>query len=357
MRVATFTYNSANKYVLSTAIVDPGNSLTTSCAPSNNGGALNLTTVFGFDAAGNVATVQDPRSNITSYNFDRQRRLTRVTPPTSIGAATRYCYDGDGLLRSTNRARVAGAADPNAATVATTGQCSTAFNASQWQSIRQNFYATGELQSVIDANGFTTTYGYDAEGRQNFVMDPDGRQSATVYDLAGQAVCAWRGGKSPATNWSAGRPSANLPTDTTCAWNPASYVDGSPLRYAGYGYSANGKQSSVRDAKNNLTQSAFDAFDRLQSTTYADNTHEDLQYTVDGTATGALCNSASRQPCRKINRAGQVTAFTYDNLDRLSTKQPADQGTTTYGYDLLGAPTLVSRAVQEKLQEKLRCRT
>ena len=347
-RVVTFTYNTSNKYVLNSMTVDPSQSLTTSCAPTTKTtpAPLILTTNYSFDAVGNPASVTDPRTNLTRYTFDQQRRLTVVTPPTSTGAQTRYCYDLDGELISTNKAMTAGAADPNATSQSTTGQCTstTLYATPAWQHLAKSYYPTGDLQSETDADGFVTQYGYDAVGRRNLTVDPDSRETANVYDLAGQLRCIWKGGATSTTAWALGEPSTGVPTDITCPWTPSSYSDGVPFRYAAYTYGSNGEQLTTTDADNNQTSDGYDAFVRLSKTTYPDTSSESFWYTTSGAVNGPLCGSASRKHCAEITRAGATVAFTYDVLDRLATKTPPDQGTTTYGYDLLGEPTLVSRA-------------
>lgn len=323
-RVTTFAYNAANKYVLSAATVDPASSLNASCAAVTPGSSLNVATGFTFDSFGNVSTINGPRtdvSDVTTYSFDVMRRLTRVAAP--LGALTRYCYDADGLLRSSNRARAAGAVDPNAATATATGLCANAYAPAQWQGELRDYWATGDLKTITDAENHATQYAYDASGRQRVVSDPDNRQIATVYDVAGQVLCTWRGGNgwTPAT------------APSGCGWTPSSYTGSGPVRYAEYAYTLNGRQDTVRDAKNNLTDYTYDGHDRRSRTTYPDASFEELTFEN----TGVLC-SASSQPCSRRTRKNETTTFSYDPLDRLQTKTAPGLPTVTYGYNLLGEP-------------------
>src|SRR5262249_40630128 len=83
--VDTTSYNAANKYVPLTRVVDAGS------------GKLNLTTTYAFDAVGNPKTVDGPRSDVsdvTSYTYDNERRLTQTT--NALGKASKIGYDLDG---------------------------------------------------------------------------------------------------------------------------------------------------------------------------------------------------------------------------------------------------------------------
>lgn len=153
------------------------------------------------------------------------------------------------------------------------------------------------------------------------------------------------GGTAASVNWAVGYPSTGtIPTDITCGWAPSSYANGTPFRYAAYGFGLNGETTAITDADNNTTNMSYDGFVRLSSTSYPDLTKETLWYTTTGAVNGPTCGSAKRQPCGKINRAGQNIGSTYDALDRKATKSPPDQGTTTFGYNLVSEQMLVSRA-------------
>ena len=329
--VKRYAYNPSNKYALQSVTEDYG--------------ALNLITAVTFSAAGDVSSVTDPNANQTFYTFDLRHRQTSVSAP--LGVFTRYCYDVDGQLVSTNRARLGGSTDPNQSTQSTTGLCAGAYPSGSWQSTTRSYFSTGEVRTETDAEGNVTQYAYDPTGRTRVVQDGDGRQTATAYDAAGQVVATWRGGGGwidPTT----GLPSSTAPPPTL-TFTPSSYTGSGPIRYAAYGYFPNGERQFETDADGNTTTYSYDGYQRLTSALYADTRHTDFWYTVDGTATGANCGNANWQSCRKTMRSGNYVNYTYDALDRQLTRSPQLEAGYTFGYDLRDQVVSVSKGASGSL--------
>jgi len=362
-RVASYSYyGSANKYLLNNVVIDPATTLTaatgptTDCTTSSKSGALNLTTAFTFDAVGNVQTVNGPRPDspvvdTMSFAFDTLRRLRQVDGPTGTNVKTIYDYYGDGTLKTIDRQEmVSGSPVLRRET--------------------RTYWPTGDLQSVTDPEGHQTQYLYDALGRQTLITDADARRVATVYDLAGQVRCVWKG-------WgSATPPSIWRSTDnpTSCDWNPTEYSNANydgRLRDAAYAYTLNGQRNLVTDANANITELIYDNHDRLRYTFFPNGTdgarctlpsalpggvesgtpscpttngaaptYEDLWYSVNGTPTGTLCGSGS--VCRKRTRAAQTITYTYDAMNRVSTKAATNLPTVTTTYTLLNEPLTIA---------------
>ena len=102
-----------------------------------------------------------------------------------------------------------------------------------------------------------------------------------------------------------------------------------PQTYATYTYGADGEKLSVADADGHLTQYAYDGFNRLGTTTFADASTELLSYDADG-------NILSR-----INRANETLTYTYDALDRMLSKATPQVAAiqadlVSWSYDLAG---------------------
>jgi RHS repeat-associated protein len=368
-RVKSFTYNTlANYFALLTATSDP---ITTYVPPVSAGGvcttsaktgALALTTTFAFDAAGNPHTIDGPipgTSDQTTYTFDSMRRLTTVAAPLSV--FTRHCYDADGELLSTNRWKATSApSDPNSGTAATTGQCATAFSPSSWQSDIKTYFPTGDLKTSADAESNTTTYAYDPMGRQQVIQDPDGRQIAKVFDLAGEVIAEWHGG----SGWlnASGAPSGTWPS----SWIPSNYAGTGPVRYESFCsgtdcYSGNGKPHYAIDANGDATRYVYDGLDRLQFTLFpnaANGTLCGLPSSDNGTALPSCVLSGGTTPTfeqsffdsagnrtKLVTRKGDAINYHFDALNRQDIKSPASQGAVTTGFNLAGEPLNIAKAL------------
>ena len=99
-------------------------------------------------------------------------------------------------------------------------------------------------------------------------------------------------------------------------------------------YTPDGLTASLTIARSNtvfnVTNLAYDGFDRLATTTYPDSSTEVLSYDAGG-------NVLTRK-----TRKGDTITFTYDTLNRLSTKVAPSEPTVTYTYDLAGRLTAAS---------------
>ncbi|MEP7245917.1 MAG: RHS repeat-associated core domain-containing protein, partial [Gammaproteobacteria bacterium] len=320
-RVTTYSYNSANKYVVSGAIKDPTQSLNAACGAVTATGALNLTTTTVFDGVGNLQSIDGSRTDVTDVTglvFDPMRRLLRITAP--LGAVTRYTYDGNGRLLTTNRARVMSPVDSNPA---------------DWQTETRGYSARNELVDVTDAESHVTHTVYDDAGRAVMTTDPVGRRAAIVLDAAGQSLCDWRG-------WNSATPPAD------CTWNPGTYSPTSPLRYSQSTYTLNGKVASVADADANVTGYAYDGFDRMRYAFFPDpgtgtpctsptNPSDPAQNptcTANQTYERYSYDAADNKVGLRTRKAESIT-WTYDAIDRLLTKVPQGQSTVAFEYDLV----------------------
>lgn len=202
--ISRYTYNETNKYVLRDATIDDG--------------GLNLKATVLFSALGDVISLDGGRidlSDVTTYAYDKNRRLTRVDRP--LNNIVRYTYDYDGLLTSTRKARVASPTDSMPGNPRPTDLVD-----AQWQTESKGYYVTGDLKNTTDPEGFVTSYSYDFAGRVEYVTSPVdealSRLTRFVYDAAGQKTEEYR------------------------AWSSADQV-----RYGRYGYTLNGDIDWVED--------------------------------------------------------------------------------------------------------------
>jgi RHS repeat-associated protein len=325
--VYAFTYNSLGQKLMSTdptslvvsnsydTAANGGNLLSSALDPTG----VNAITSYGYDAVGNTTSVTDPRLNVTENQYDLDRRKTVTLHhnggvTTCLIAAEKTIYDI--LGRPTEQ---------DGATTFSTTSCTN--TVATWQMIKSTTYTdNGKVFTEKDGAGDTTTYGYDPMDRAILVTDPVNRRVGTVYDLAGQALCTWRG-------WD----STTAPS-TCSGWVPSSYNGTGKFLYGVYAYSPNGKQTSITDANNNLTGMTYDGVDRLITLSFPLPTSGSLAASTIDYESYTYDANDNRKSVRK--RDGQVINYNFDSLNRQVTK--ILPGTTTADvwstYDLAGRP-------------------
>ena len=337
-----YAYNASNDYVPSTVTVDP-----TVVDPTG----LNLVTTLTYDPQGDVINVKGPRTDIdtTSYfTYDLDRRNLLAIGPDPDGTTsgnkrvtTKKIYDDAGHLLETDR----GTANT------TTGSD---FLSNNWikEAYDPDFNKILETTGPDDSSGnplaATTAaqFTYDGANRLlctarrmnpvqygNWPSDactlgpagsygPD-RITETIYDAAGQARQEIRAFGTSAQQVYATRKFEPDGKEIAIADADAGLQIG--VQYAD---ALNATASAAHQ-----TNYAYDGFDRPITTTYADNTTDQVtSYDNDG------------NPLTHINRAGQSLTYTYDKLDRMATKVvPAastiPQNTITWTYDLINEVT------------------
>ncbi|MBS1992675.1 MAG: RHS repeat-associated core domain-containing protein [Cyanobacteria bacterium SZAS LIN-3] len=259
--VTQYTYDPSNE-TLKKIVVDQG-----------AGSHLNLTTNLGYDAAGNLTSLQDPRGYTTTSTWDALRRITKINAAAPFSAQyVQYGYDANSNKISVLR----GDSSLGTSQIFTWG-----------------FSLSDKVISETDPAGNTESRLYDGADRLFKTIDAEGRTYQFAYDP---------------------RNRVNSITD------PSGVI--SETR----SYSPNGRISAVHDAKNNMTSYTYDGFDRLDKTTFPDGTFEqNLLYDKNGN----VLTFVSRLGVA----SGQVTA-TFDALNRLLTKAPTGQPSESYSYDL-----------------------
>ena len=139
----------------------------------------NVTTVYEYDAAGNLVQVTSPKSQVTGYTYDELNRLVRVTDP--LGHTTSYAYDAVGNTKTVT--------DANGTVVAYTYDPLNRLSAVHYptSTVQFAYDALGLRTAMTDTTG-VTRYGYDALGRLTAVTDGAGEAVQYRYDAAGQRV-------------------------------------------------------------------------------------------------------------------------------------------------------------------------
>ncbi|KRA62341.1 hypothetical protein ASD79_22350 [Caulobacter sp. Root655] len=104
--------------------------------------------------------------------------------------------------------------------------------------------------------------------------------------------------------------------------------------YASYGYSKNGRQTSITDAVGNRTDLRYDGFDRLARQSFPQKTRGANAASTDDYETYEYDKAGNRTALNK--RDGSRIEYTYDAANQLKTKAGARVRSVTYDYDLTG---------------------
>jgi RHS repeat-associated protein len=301
-------------------------------------GSVSATTVKTYDAVGNVVTVDGPlpgAGDTTRTLWDAMRRPVGVMGPDPDGAgglphaATRTTYNADGQVVRVEQGTTAGQTDAAWSGFTLLQKTTTTYDA-QARKVRDTTYS-GATTTV----GAVTQYAYDAAGRPTCTAV---RMNPAVFDSLPASACTLgtEGGQGP------DRIERRV-YDAAGQLLQVRRAVGTPLEqvYAAYTYSPNGKQTSVTDANGNKASMTYDGFDRQAAWYFPSTTTPGEVSTTDYEAYGYDANG-NRTSLRK--RDGRVITYTYDALNRMTSKIIPDGGglpasatrDVYYGYDLRG---------------------
>ena len=283
--IVAYSFSSSPTISVSTA---KGN--TTTFTESTSGGAtetitlsagLNLTTNYGYDAAGNINSVQDPNENTTASVYDNERRRTQITSPAPFSYITNFGYDQNSNLLTVSRQ---------------TGNMT-----NPWQTYTWVYNVTDTKKTLTDPATDVTTWHYDNKNRLANVIDAMSREYQFSYDALDRLY------------------QVTDPTNTIAETRL---------------YTNNGLLASNKDARGNVSTFSYDGLDRQNKITYQDSSYQQNEsYDANGNV------------LTYVTRSGNTIVSTYDVLNRLRTKAPTGQPTVTYGYDLGGRLISFSKPV------------
>ena len=149
-----------------------------------------------FLDSGAPASVTDPDGNTTSYHYTDLRFPTQATKSiTPSGVQTFQVRDPLGNLCNTGPVAASGSCtaiagdtadvyDGNGALLSSTdpsGQTTTYAYADPWVPTKSTSMSLAGGEGLTSGT-YTTQYGYDADGNQNLVKDPEGRSTTISYD-------------------------------------------------------------------------------------------------------------------------------------------------------------------------------
>ena len=360
-------------------------SVVTSATPATS---ATRTSSFSYNASNGLLaseTIEPNQTQLcqtTSYSYD--------TFGNKVGATTANCTGATGTALVASRTSTSSTAATSTNTVPGQfiTQSTNALNQSESHQFDNRY---GQLSSLTGPNGLTTTWTFDAMGRQTLETRADGNKTQTQYLYCtgvngGTANC-------PTINGAAGAfVVVSTPLAATGSQNGAyskAYFDalGRKIRSETQGFDGSGSTTAIyQDVEyNNLGQvvgasrpyyqgqtaywntTAYDALGRAISTTMADGTTSSVQYsglvttstnakgqttvtTKNSQAQVASVRDANGQLIQYVydpfgnlltttDMANNVVTLTYDARGRKTQMADPDMGTWTYVYDALGELT------------------
>ncbi len=282
-----------------------------------------------YDRGGRLTAATDARQNTTTTCYDPANRVTDVNQPT-IGASTpastsgtpntHTTYDFDGNVRTVR--------DPNGHT---TTNCYDALNRLISSkdaldiTVTNSYDQVGNKLSVEDGNNNTTKFTYDGLNRLLTTTDAAGQSTTLSYDALNKTGRADALGQATSYGY-------DVRNRLQCvAYTPSSAAN-SKRKYV---YDNVGNLLSVTELSETAANVAYiyDALNRVATETSGGETHT---YTLD---------LAGNRLQTVYGGTGRTITSLYDALNRLSSMQDqtateitaSNPGrSTTYGYDLNG---------------------
>src|SRR5439155_13672618 len=215
-----------------------GNVLTVKDA-RNHGGAFDMS--YQYDARYRKASATDAEGDTTTYTYDANNNVVRITEPNGTDFTTLYRYDELNKLLAVDETPRVGRATAAGIT---------------------RFFYDGNRNKIAqqDANGNLVTYKYDVLNRRTETL-----QHTVPGCLGSQTI---RGADPMA--------------------NPACGDETTALRWR-FGYDLNGNESALIDAKNQRVDKTYDYLNRLATKSYSQQAEpglnfqmQSIAYTYDG---------------------------------------------------------------------------
>jgi RHS repeat-associated protein len=286
------------------------------------------------------AQAQTSPSDFTSATrYDADHRVTGTIAPDPDGAgpltfaAVRNSYDAAGELIRVEKGKLAAWQSESVAPASWSGF-------SVFSQVDTTYDAMGrKLVEIVSSGGTAygaTQYSYDAAGRLECTAV---RMNPAIY------------GALPASACTLGTPGTQGDDRITrTVYDAADQVlkvqkaYGSPLQqdYQSYGYTPNGKPSYVIDANGNKSGYGYDGFDRLAAWYFPSTSAPGAASTTDYEAYGYDANG-NRTSLRK--RDGRTISYSYDALNRVTSKTFASGGACVSGYACTTPPSGAVRGV------------
>lgn len=290
-----------------------------------------------YDSLDDLGTTTDAKGVETVYTYDSEGNLTQEQraldsdQPSGTTTNQTWTYNH---ADTAHPGDVTSVVDPLGHTTTYTydsaGNVASKTDAAGDKTTDPSYNALGQPLSTVSPRGnvkgatasqFTTTYTYDAAGNRLTVTGPLGHKTTSTYDADGNLQTV-TDARSPGNVTTYVYDANNQRTQITRA-------DGTQLKSS---YDPNGNLLTQTDGANNATTYTYDALDHLASST--DPLNRTTNYTYD--AVGNLRYLT--------DPLGRTTTYNYDPADRLSQLSYSDGATpsASFGYDNNGQRTSMS---------------
>jgi RHS repeat-associated protein len=251
--------------------------------------AAGQTTLFTYNAAGQVTSITNPLGQKTTYQYNATGDLTAIINANDVTAAS-FTYD-----------------------------------------------AYDRIRTFTDSEGWTATYDYDAADRITRITYPDGTTDLYTYDKLDLASFQDRQGRLWSYTHDANRRLAAV-TDPR----------GQQMLF---GYNGNGQLTSLTDPAGHTTSWSYDVEGRLIQKTYADSsavtytyetTTSHLKSVLDALGQTKQFSYANDDRLAEISYLNAINptssvSFTYDPYFPRVVSMTDGIGTTQYGYIPIGS--------------------
>jgi RHS repeat-associated protein len=244
---------------------------------------LNHTTIFGYDAKGNLTTITNALSKITTITVNLQGQPLTIKDP--LNNITTFTYEVGDLVKIK---------DP--------------LN----RETQRILDAAGRLRNITNPLGQKTLYTPDALDRITQLTDAINGATAFTYD-ANSNLLTVTDAKTQQTVY------------TYSNMNRTSTRKDPLLSTETYTYDNNGNVATVTDRKSQVTTHTYDPLNRRTKATFHDSTSTNYTYDAGNRITQVQEKDAGGAVTATITR-------TYDGLDRL-TQEVTAEGTVNYTYD------------------------
>jgi len=320
-QLTQYTYHASGFFNI-TSMIDPvGRKTTFAYANGIDVAAIAQTTEYGlsttiaqfsYNYQHRPLTYTDAAGQTTLYTYNATGQLTSVTNP--LGQKTTYQYD------------------------TTSRRLTTIVNANNVVAATYTYDAFDRVATFTDSEGWSAAYSYDAANRLTKITYPDGTTDTYTYDKLDLASFRDRQGRVWIYTRDANR-------RLTKIRDP---IGNQTL----FGYDEAGNRTSLTDPKGNTTSWTYDVQGRLTSKRYADGSTATFTYEATTSrfrsVVDALGQTKQYSYTKDDQRAGIVylnaanptpnVGFSYDPYFPRMVSMTDGTGTTQYSYMPVGAP-------------------